>query len=322
MSIGGYHIREAGSTAAQEIGFALANGIAYVQAAIDAGLDVDGFAGRLSWIFQTHNNLFEEVAKLRAARRLWAKIMSERFGAKEPRSWMFRTHVQTSGSTLVAQQPVNNLIRATIQSLAAVLGGMQSLATCSWDEAISLPSEESVVLSLRTQQIIAYESGVCDTVDPLGGSYLVESLTNSLEEAARSYIGRIDELGGAVAAIEQGFQQREIQESSYRYQKEIECAKRIVVGVNEFVSPFPRIAGLPRVDPEVARRQRERLARVKRHRDEARVSAALKGLAEAARTTENTMPRFLECVESYATIGEMCGVLSGVFGRQKEFAVF
>ncbi len=322
MSIGGYHIREAGSTAAQEIGFALANGIAYVQAAIDAGLDVDGFAGRLSWIFQTHNNLFEEVAKLRAARRLWARIMRERFGAKEPRSWMFRTHVQTSGSTLVAQQPVNNLIRATIQSLAAVLGGVQSLATCSWDEAISLPSEESVVLSLRTQQVLAYESGVADTVDPLAGSYLVESLTNSLEEEAKGYIERVDELGGAVAAIEQGFQQREIQESSYRYQKDIESEKRIVVGVNRFVSPYPRITGLLRVDPEVARRQRERLAQVKRERDEARVGAALKGLEGAARGMENTMPHFVECVEAYATIGEMCDVLRGAFGEQKEFLVF
>ena len=219
MSIGGYHIREAGSTAAQEVGFALANGIAYVQAAIDAGLDVDAFASRLSWIFQTHNHLFEEVAKLRAARRLWAKIIRDRFGAKDPRSWMFRTHVQTSGSTLVAQQPMTNIVRATVQSLAAVLGGVQSLATCSWDEAMALPSEESVQLSLRTQQIIACESGVCDSVDPLGGSYLVESLTDSVEQEARAYIETIDGLGGAVAAIEQGFQQREIQESAYRYQQ-------------------------------------------------------------------------------------------------------
>ena len=322
MSIGGYHIREAGATAAQEIGFALANGIAYVQAAIDAGLDVDGFAGRLSWIFQTHNNLFEELAKLRAARRLWAKIMRERFRAKEPRSWMFRTHVQTSGSTLASEQPLNNIVRATVQSLAATLAGVQSLATCSWDEAIALPSEESVQLSLRTQQIIAYESGVCDSVDPLGGSYLVESLTNSLEEEARGYIERIDDLGGAVAAIEQGFQQREIQESSYRYQRDIESGRRTVVGVNKFVSPYPRIAGLVRLDPVVAQEQKERLAQVKQNRDNAKVGSALRRLEEAARGRENTMPVLLECVEAYATVGEMSDVLRGVFGEQKEFISF
>jgi len=322
MSIGGYHIREAGATAAQEIGFALANGIAYVQAAIDAGLDVDGFAGRLSWIFQTHNNLFEELAKLRAARRLWAKIMRERFGAKEPRSWMFRTHVQTSGSTLTFQQPLNNIVRATVQSLAAILAGVQSLATCSWDEATALPSEESVQLSLRTQQIIAYESGVCDSVDPLGGSYLVQSLTNSLEEEARGYIERIDDLGGAVAAIEQGFQQREIQESSYRYQRDIESGRRTVVGVNKFVSPYPKISGLVRLDPVVAQKQKERLAQVKQSRDNAKVGSALRRLEEVARGTENTMPVLLECVEAYATVEEMSDVLRGVFGEQKEFISF
>ncbi len=322
MSIGGYHIREAGATAAQEIGFALANGIAYVQAAIDAGLDVDGFAGRLSWIFQTHNNLFEELAKLRAARRLWAKIMRERFGAKEPRSWMFRTHVQTSGSTLTFQQPLNNIVRATVQSLAAILAGVQSLATCSWDEATALPSEESVQLSLRTQQIIAYESGVCDSVDPLGGSYLVQSLTNSLEEEARGYIERSDDLGGAVAAIEQGFQQREIQESSYRYQRDIESGRRTVVGVNKFVSPYPKISGLVRLDPVVAQKQKERLAQVKQSRDNAKVGSALRRLEEVARGTENTMPVLLECVEAYATVEEMSDVLRGVFGEQKEFISF
>ncbi|MFQ5987336.1 MAG: methylmalonyl-CoA mutase, partial [Dehalococcoidia bacterium] len=322
MSIGGYHIREAGATAAQEIGFALANGIAYVQAAIDAGLDVDGVAGRLSWIFQTHNNLFEELAKLRAARRLWAKIMRERFGAEDPRSWMFRTHVQTSGSTLTSQQPLNNIVRATVQSLAAILAGVQSLATCSWDEAIALPSEESVQLSLRTQQIIAYESGVCDSVDPLGGSYLVESLTNSLEVEAGGYIERIDDLGGAVAAIEQGFQQREIQESSYRYQRDIESGRRTVVGVNKFVSPYPKIDSLVRLDPVVAQKQKERLAQVKQNRDNARVGSALRRLEEAARGGENTMPVLLECVEAYATVGEMSDVLRGVFGEQKEFLVF
>jgi len=322
MSIGGYHIREAGATAAQEIGFALANGIAYVQAAIDAGLDVDDFAGRLSWIFQTDNLLFEEVAKLRAARRLWAKIMRERFGAKDPRSWMFRTHVQTSGSSLVPQQPVNNIVRATVQSLAAVLGGVQSLATCSWDEALALPSEESVQLSLRTQQIIAYESGVCDSVDPLGGSYFVEALTNALEQEARSYIETIDRLGGAVAAIEQGFQQREIHESAYRHQLDIESGKRSVIGVNKFVSPYPKITGLVRVDPAVARRQKERLASTKKRRDNSRVATLLKRLEEVACGTDNIMPVLVECVEAYATLGETCEVLRGVFGEQKEFVPF
>ena len=322
MSIGGYHIREAGATAAQEIGFALANAIAYVQAAIDAGLDVDAFAGRLSWIFQTHNHLFEEVAKLRAARRLWAKIMRQRFGAKDPRSWMFRTHVQTSGSTLVAQQPMTNIVRATVQSLAAVLGGVQSLATCSWDEAMALPTEESVQLSLRTQQIIAYESGVCDSVDPLGGSYLVESLTNAVEEEARAYIETIDGLGGAVAAIEQGFMQREIQESAYRYQQDIESGKLSVVGVNKFISPYPKVSGLIRVDPAVAQRQKERLASTKERRDNSRVSAALRRLEEVARGTDNVMPTLIDCVEAYATLGEMCDTLRDVFGEQKEFISF
>jgi methylmalonyl-CoA mutase N-terminal domain/subunit len=322
MSIGGYHIREAGATAAQEIGFALANAIAYVQAAIDAGLDVDAFAGRLSWIFQTHNHLFEEVAKLRAARRLWAKVMRQRFGAKDPRSWMFRTHVQTSGSTLVAQQPMTNIIRATVQSLAAVLGGVQSLATSSWDEAMALPSEESVQLSLRTQQIIAYESGVADSVDPMGGSYLVESLTNAVEEEAKAYIETIDGLGGAVAAIEQGFQQREIHESAYRYQLDIESGRHIVVGVNKFISPYPKIGGLIRVDPAVAQRQKERLASIKERRDKSLVSAALRRLEEVARGSDNVMPTLIDCVEVYATLGEMCDVLRGVFGEQREFIPF
>jgi methylmalonyl-CoA mutase N-terminal domain/subunit len=322
INIGGYHIREAGSTAAQEIGFALANGIAYVQAAVDVGLDVDAFAGRISWIFQTHNNLFEEVAKLRAARRLWAKIMRERFGAKDPRSWMFRTHVQTGGSTLVAQQPLNNIIRATLQALAAILGGVQSLAVASYDEALCLPTEESVQLSLRTQQVIAYESGAADTVDPLAGSYYVESLTNTLERKAQEYIERIDSLGGAVAAIEQGYQQREIQESSYRYQREMESGKQVIVGVNKFISPYPKVTGLLRVESQMAENQRKRLAQVRRERDEAQVNTALKHLKEVASNKENTMPTFLECVEAYATIGEMCDVLRSVFREQKEVLLF
>jgi len=322
ISIGGYHIREAGSTAAQEIAFALANGIAYVKAAIDAGLDVDAFAGRISWIFQTHNNFFEEVAKLRAARRLWASTMRERFGAKNPRSWMFRTHVQTGGSTLVAQQPLNNIARATIQALAAVLGGIQSLAVASYDEALCLPSEESVQLSLRTQQIIAYESGVADTIDPLAGSYYIESLTSTLEQEIRGYIEKIDLLGGAVAAIEHGFQQREIQESSYHSQREMETGKQVVVGMNKFVSHYPEITQLIRVDPEEARKQKERLARVKQEREQAKVIAALKDLEEMAKDRDNTMPAFLGCVEAYATIGEICDVLRRVFGVQKEFLTF
>jgi len=322
ISISGYHMREAGATAAQELAFTLANGIAYVQAAIDAGLDIDAFAGRLSFFFTSHNNLFEEVAKFRAGRRLWAKIMRERFRAKEPRSWMLRFHTQTAGSTLTAQQPDNNVVRTTIQALAAIFGGTQSLHTNSRDEAYATPGEEAVTIALRTQQVLAYEGGVADSVDPLAGSYLVESLTSTVEEEARDYIERIDSLGGALAAIEQGFMQREIQESSYRYQKDIEGEKRVIVGVNMFVSPFPKLTGLLRLDPEVARRQKERLAEVKRSRDSEREALALKGLEEAARGTANTMPAFLECVEAYATIGEICDVLRRIFGEQKEFLIF
>lgn len=322
ISIGGYHIREAGSTAAQEIGFALANAIAYVQAAVDAGLNVDSFAPRISWIFQTHNILFEEVAKLRAVRRLWAKIMKERFGAKDPRSMMFRTHIQTGGSTLVAQQPMNNIIRATIQTLAAVLGGIQSLAVSSYDEALCLPTEESVQLSLRTQQIIACESGVADTVDPLGGSYFVEALTDQVEKEAVEYINKIDSFGGAVAAIEQGFQQREIQESAYRYQQEVESGKRTIVGVNKFVSPYPKVGNILCVDPNMEKNQRKRLAAIKKERDNTKVKAALKRLREVASGNENLMPPVIECVEAYTSIGEMCDVLKSVFGTQREYLVF
>ena len=322
ISISGYHIREAGATAAQELAFTLANGIAYVQAAIDVGLDVDNFAGRLSFFFASHNNLFEEVAKFRAARRLWARLMKERFGAKDPRSWMLRFHTQTGGCTLTAQQPDNNVIRTTMQALAAVLGGTQSLHTNSRDEAYATPSEEAVTIALRTQQVLAYESGVADSVDPLAGSYFVESLTDTLEAEAMEYIERIDSMGGALSAIEQGFPQREIQESSYRYQKDIESEKRVVVGVNKFVSSYPKPSGLLRLDPEVAKRQKERLARVKQERNGDAVGAALKKLEGAVRGTENTMPAFLECVAAYATIGEICDVLRGVFGEQREIAAF
>ncbi len=322
ISISGYHIREAGSTAAQEIGFTLANGIAYVRAAIDAGLDVDTFAPRLSFFFNSHINFFEEIAKFRAARRLWAKIMKERFGAKESRSWMLRFHTQTAGCSLTAQQPHNNIVRTAMEALAATLGGTQSLHTNSFDEAYAPPSEEAVTIAVRTQQILGYESDIAATVDPLGGSYYIEHLTDSLEKEAGEYISKIDSIGGAVVAIEQGYQQREIQDSSYRYQKEIENGKRTVVGVNKFVSPYPKIVGLLRVKPEVEKRQKERTARVRKDRDNNNVNRTLRRLEDVARSNDNTMPAFLECVEAYATLGEICDVLRKTFTTQKEFLVF
>ena len=322
ISISGYHIREAGSTAAQEIGFTLANGIAYVKAAIDAGLSVDAFAPRLSFFFNSHLNFFEEVAKFRAARRLWARIMKEEFDAKNPRSWMLRFHTQTAGCTLTAPQPHNNIVRTALEALAATLGGTQSLHTNSFDEAYAPPSESAVTVAMRTQQILAHESGVADVVDPLGGSYFIEHLTDNLEKHAEEYIGKIGSLGGAVVAIEQGYQQREIQDSSYRYQKEIETGRRTVVGVNKFVSPYPGIEGLLRVKPEVEQTQKERTARVRKDRDNQKAERALKRLEDAAQGTDNTMPAFLECAESYATLGEMCDVLRRVFSTQKEFLVF
>jgi len=322
ISISGYHIREAGSTAAQEIGFTLANGIAYVQAAINAGLDVDTFAPRLSFFFNSHINFFEEIAKFRAARRLWAKIMKERFGAKESRSWMLRFHTQTAGCSLTAQQPHNNIVRTALEALAATLGGTQSLHTNSFDEAYAPPSEEAVTIAVRTQQILGYESDIAATVDPLGGSYYIEHLTDSLEKEAGEYISKIDSVGGAVAAIEHGYQQREIQDSSYRYQKEIESGKRTVVGVNQFISPYPKIVGLLRVKPEVEKRQKERTARVRKDRDNNNVNSTLRRLEDVARSNDNTMPAFLECVEAYATLGEICDVLRKTFTTQKEFLVF
>ena len=322
ISISGYHIREAGSTAVQEIGFTLANGIAYVQAAIDAGLDVDTFAPRLSFFFNSHINFFEEIAKFRAARRLWAKIMREKFEAKDSRSWMLRFHTQTAGCSLTAQQPPNNIVRTALEALAATLGGTQSLHTNSFDEAYAPPSEEAVTIAVRTQQILGYESDIADVVDPLGGSYYIEHLTDSLENEAGEYIAKIDSIGGAVAAIEQGYQQREIQDSSYRYQKEIESGKRTVVGVNKFVSPYPKIVGLLRVKPEVGKKQRERTAQVRKDRDNSNVNQSLKRLEDVARSTDNTMPAFLECVGAYTTVGEICDVLRKVFSTQKEFLVF
>jgi len=322
ISISGYHIREAGSTAAQEIGFTLANGIAYVQAAIDAGLDVDTFAPRLSFFFNSHINFLEEVAKFRAARHLWAKIMRERFGAKESRSWMLRFHTQTAGCSLTAQQPHNNIVRTALEALAATLGGTQSLHTNSFDEAYAPPSEDAVTIAVRTQQILGYESDIAATVDPLGGSYYIEHLTDSLEKEAREYISKIDSIGGAVAAIEHGYQQREIQDSSYRYQKAIESGKRTVVGVNKFISPYPKIVGLLRVKPEAETKQRERTAQVRKDRDNSNVNQALKRLEDVARSNDNTVPAFLECVEAYATVGEICDVLRKTFTTQKEFLVF
>ena len=321
ISISGYHIREAGATAVQEVAFTLADGIAYVQAAIDAGLDVDAFAGRLSFFFNAHNNFFEEIAKFRAARRMWARIMKERFGAKDQRSCMLRFHTQTAGCTLTSQQPLNNIIRVTSQALSAVLGGTQSLHTNSYDEAYAPPTEDAVTVALRTQQIIGYESGTADTVDPLGGSYFIEHLTNSIEQEATKYIEKIDSLGGAIPAIEQGFQQREIQESSYRYQKEVEAEKRVIIGVNKFVSPYPQITGLSRINPEQAKIQLARLAEVKKTRDNAKVKAALDKLKTVAGGSGNTMPAILECVEAYASLGEICDVLRSVFGIQKEYLV-
>ena len=322
ISVSGYHMREAGATATQELAFTFANAIAYVQAAIDAGLAVDDFAPRVSFFFVAQNNLFEEVAKYRAARRMWAKIMKERFGAQNPRSMMLRFHTQTAGVSLTAQQPDNNVIRCTVQALAAILGGSQSLHVNSKDEALALPTEESAQLSLRTQQVLAYESGVADVVDPLGGSYYVESLTDQLEQSAFEYLDRIEELGGTVAAIEQGFQIREIGESAYRHRMEVEDGSRTIVGVNKYVGDSPPIEGLLRVDSEAARSQIERLQRLRRERDDTPVRAALSRLADAAKGNDNTVPAILECVESYCTLGEICEVFRGVFGEQEGVAVF
>ena len=322
ISISGYHMREAGATAVQELAFTFANAIAYVQAAVDAGLDVDEFAGRLSFFFVAQNNLFEEVAKFRAARRMWARIVRDRFGAKDPRSWTLRFHTQTAGVTLTAQQADNNLIRSTVQALAAVLGGTQSLHVNSRDEALALPSEDSVQLSLRTQQILADENGVADVVDPLGGSYYVENLTNRLEEEAFRYIEKIDAMGGAIAALERGYQIGDIHEAAYKHQQEVEVGKRIIVGVNRYVTETPPISGLLKVDPELTRRQVEQLQQLRRERDNGAVKKSLARLDEVARTDENTVPVILDCVESYCTLGEICDVFRGVFGEQGEFMAF
>ncbi len=318
ISISGYHIREAGSTAVQEVAFTLADGIAYVEAAIAAGLDVDRFASQLSFFFNAHNNLLEEVAKFRAARRLWGMIMRGRFKASDPRSWMLRFHAQTSGVSLTAQQPENNAVRVTLQALAAVLGGAQSLHTNSRDEALGLPTEEAARLALRTQQIIAHESGVADTVDPLGGSYCLEALTDRIEREASVYLEKIDAMGGMLRAVEAGFIQREIQEAAYQEQQATEDRRRIVVGLNEFASAETVSIPVFAVDPKLEVEQRERLDRVRRNRDRDRVEKALQALGGAARETDNLLPFLIEAVRAYATIGEICAVLRGVFGEHRE----
>jgi len=321
ISISGYHIREAGATAVQEVAFTLANGIAYVKAAMDAGLGVDMFGPRLSFFFNSHLDFFEEAAKFRAARRLWARIMRERFGAKDPRSLMMRFHTQTAGCTLTAKQPKNNIVRVAFQAMAAVLGGTQSLHTNSMDEALSLPSEEAVRIALRTQQVIAHELGVSDTVDPLGGSYYVESLTKRIEEEAEDYIRRIDDMGGAPAAIEKGYIQKEIQDSAYAYQRQIESEERVVVGLNRFQTEEETPKDLLRVDPSVREAQTEALSVLKAERDAGRVEHSLSALRDAAEGTENLMPHIIEAVKVYATLGEICDVLRDAFGEYQQSAV-
>jgi methylmalonyl-CoA mutase N-terminal domain/subunit len=323
ISISGYHIREAGATAVQEIAFTFANAIAYVQAAIERGLDLDKFAGRLSFFFASHNNFFEEIAKFRAARRLWAKIMRERFKAQNPASWMLRFHTQTSGVMLTAQQPYNNIIRTALQALAAVLGGTQSLHTNSFDEAYALPSEQAVTIALRTQQIMAYESGVVDTVDPVAGSYYVEYLTNQIEEKAANYIEKIDDMGGAVATIEKGFMQREIVESAYRFQKEVEAKKRTIVGMNEFITEERSPIKILQVDPEIEKKLVQRLKQIKRQRNQSKVKETLDKLRKAAEQEDtNLMPFIIQAVKEYATLGEICDTLREVFGEYKPPSIF
>lgn len=317
ISISGYHIREAGSTAVQEVAFTLADGIAYVQAAMDAGLDVDTFGPRLSFFFNAHNDFLEEVAKFRAARRLWARIMRERFGAKNPRSWMLRFHTQTAGSMLTAQQPENNIVRVAVQALASILGGTQSLHTNSYDEALALPTEASVRIALRTQQVLAHESGVSETIDPLAGSYYVEHLTDQIEAQARAYIDQIDQLGGAVAAIEAGYMQREIQESAYRWQREVESGERAIVGVNAFRVDEPARQDILRLDPALVERQQQKVARVRSTRDAQAASERMAALEQAARGSDNLMPYILAAVQAYCTVGEICDAMRRVFGEYR-----
>ncbi len=318
ISISGYHIREAGSTAVQEVAFTLADGMAYVRAALDAGLDIDDFARQLSFFFNAHNNFLEEIAKFRAARRLWARIMRERFGAKDPRSWSLRFHTQTGGSTLTAQQPENNIVRVTVQALAAVLGGTQSLHTNSMDEALSLPTEQAVQVALRTQQILAYESGVADTVDPLAGSYFIEYLTDEIEQRAEAYIDRIEAMGGAVKAVEEGYIQREIQNAAYRTQQAIEAGDEIVVGVNRFQVEEQPLADILRMDAAAQEAQIERVRALRASRDNRRVAELLSQIEMTAREPNAPlMPLFVEAVQAYATLGEISDVLRQVFGEYR-----
>ncbi len=321
ISISGYHIREAGSTAVQEVAFTLANGIAYVQAALDAGQSVDEFAPQLSFFFNAHNDLLEEIAKYRAARRLWAGIMAERFAAKDPRSLMLRFHAQTAGSSLTAQQPENNIVRVAIQALAAVLGGCQSLHTNSLDEALALPTEDAALIALRTQQILANETGVANTVDPVAGSYAIESLTNEIESLAAAYLSKIDKMGGMLRAIEAGFVQGEIQKAAYEFQRAVEKKEQIVVGVNDFVAEEPRTIPTLRIDADIERSQITRLNTLRAKRDSARAKSALAELQRRAATPENLLPAILAAVEAYATVGEISDALRRVFGEYQESVV-
>jgi methylmalonyl-CoA mutase N-terminal domain/subunit len=321
ISVSGYHIREAGSTAVQELAFTLADGIAYVEAGLKAGLDVDDFAPRLSYFFNSHNDFFEEIAKMRAARRIWARVMRERFGAKNPRSWMLRFHTQTAGCSLTAQQPLNNVARVTLQALAAVLGGTQSLHTDSFDEALALPTEKAVTVALRTQQILAEESGVTNTVDPLGGSYFVEALTDKVERDALAYIERIDRMGGMIEAIERGFPQKEIADASYHYQRQVDAGEKTIVGVNKHAIGDERRTEILKIGDEVERAQLTRLQRVKSQRDDVRLRRDLAALAEAAAKDDNLIPFMLACVRDYGTVQELSQALVPVFGTYREVSV-
>lgn len=322
ISVSGYHMREAGATAVQELAFTLANAIAYLETGIQAGLSVDEIAPQMAFFFNAHNDLLEEIAKFRAARRMWSSIVQDRFGALDPRSWRLRFHTQTAGSTLTAQQPMNNITRVTIQALAAILGGTQSLHTNSMDEALSLPTTHSVQVALRTQQILAHESGVADTIDPLGGAYAVESLTDEIESRAKEYLENIDTIGGALAAVESGYMQREIQESAYRTQKQIERGETIVVGVNAFQADDPTPPERLKVDPSIEQSQRARLKEFRAKRDKDQVDFELQRIASAARGEENLMPLLIEAVEAGATLGEICNCLREIWGEYRSPSVF
>jgi methylmalonyl-CoA mutase, N-terminal domain len=321
ISISGYHMREAGSTAAQEVAFTLGNGMAYVQAALNAGLEIDNFAPRLSFFFNAHNNFLEEVAKFRAARRLWAHIMRDKFGAKSPRSWMLRFHTQTAGSTLTAKQPENNIVRTTLQALAAILGGTQSLHTNGYDEALALPTEEAARIALRTQQILAHESGVAQAIDPLAGSYLIEMQTNEIEHEAKDYFARIEAMGGMLRAIERGWIQQEIQNAAYKAQQQVDSCQAVVVGVNRFTQEAELEVPIQRIDESLERKQVERVNALRLRRDRQRWQSAIDAVTEMARGGENLMPAILNAVESSCTVGEISGAMRKVFGEYQETVV-